>query len=127
MSPSDPTQTSRLRRSLRLEVGELYHLPPLCRFGGDEGIEFGRRTRKCRTAQIDQAGFDLCIGKAGINLVVESLNDCRGRMGRCTEADPLARLETRHDRAHGQNVRSEISGSAAVSAARCKNLRRKSF
>ena len=38
-----------LRRSLRLNVGELYYLPPLRGFGCDEGTEFGWRTRKCRT------------------------------------------------------------------------------
>ena len=66
-----------LRRSVWLEVGELYHLPPLRGFRCDECTEFGRRTGKCRTAELDQAGFHPWIGKAGIGLAVEALNDRR--------------------------------------------------
>jgi hypothetical protein len=97
-----------LLRSLWLEVGKLHHLPPLRGFRCDEGTEFGWRTRKCRTTKLDQPGLDLCIGKAGIGHAVESLNDCRGRIRRRADADPLARLETRHDRAHRRNVRKEL-------------------
>ena len=73
-------------KSLWLEVGELYHLAPLRGFRRDEGTKFGRRTRKCGTAEFDQAGFDPRIGKAGIGLPVESLNDRRWRFRRRADA-----------------------------------------
>jgi hypothetical protein len=53
-------------------------LAPLLGFVGDELAEIGRRARKHRAAPVSQPRFDLRISEAGIDLLVEFVDDFRG-------------------------------------------------
>src|SRR5215813_2358867 len=93
------------RRSFRLDVGRPDHPRPLLGLVGDELAKVGRRARKHRRAQIGNPRLQLGISEPCIDLAIELIND----LGRCvfgrTEANPLARLETRHEIAHSGDIR----------------------
>ena len=66
--------------SVCLDVGRPDHLAPLLGFVGDELSEVGGRARKHRAAQIGEPRLHLGIGEAGIDLLVELLDDLGGRV-----------------------------------------------
>ena len=51
---------------------------------------------------------DLGIGEAGIDLLVELIDDLSGRVLRRANAEPCARLVARHEFAHGRDVRQHL-------------------
>jgi hypothetical protein len=66
-------------------------LAPLLGFRGDIPSEVGRRTGKHRGAKVGKSRLQLCIGKAGIDLPVEPVDNLDERcFGRATPNQPLA-------------------------------------
>ena len=66
----------RVDRALpRLDVGRPYHLGPFLSFVSDELAELSGRARKHSAAQIGKPRLHLWIGKRGIDLPVELLDD----------------------------------------------------
>jgi hypothetical protein len=61
--------------SFRLEARELDHLAPFLSFVRDELSEVGGRARQQRAAQIGKPRLDLGIGKPGVDLLVELVDD----------------------------------------------------
>ena len=61
--------------SLRLDIGRPDYSRPLLGVIGDEFPEFGRRTCKRRVAQIGEARLDPSLGKTGVDLFVEPVDD----------------------------------------------------
>src|SRR5262245_50380406 len=61
--------------SVRLDVGGPDHLAPLLGFVGDELAEFGGRHRHRHAAQIGEPRLDRGIGEAGVNCLVELVDD----------------------------------------------------
>ena len=98
----------RSRGSLRLDVGRPDHLAPLLGFVGDELAEVGGRARKRRAAEVGEPRLDLGIGEAGVDLLVELVDDLGGRVLRRADAEPGARLVARHEFAHGRDVRQRL-------------------
>src|SRR5262249_7279988 len=80
------------RRSLRLNARQLHHLGPFLNVLGDELPELGGRTCKRRVAKVCNPRFHRGIGKNGIDLLVEFLDD----IGRCihwrADTQPRARI-----------------------------------
>ena len=64
--------------SFRLCAGELDNFRPLLPFSRDELAEIRRRTRKRHAAHIGKSRLDLRIGQAGIDLLVELVDDLGG-------------------------------------------------
>src|SRR5262245_29660215 len=91
--------------SLRLDAGELDHLGPLLGFVSDELSEFGRRHRHRHAPKVGEPRLKLGVGEDGIDLSVELLDDLGRRGLRYANAVPRTRLVTRHEIAHGRDVR----------------------
>lgn len=60
---------------LRLDVGSPDHLGPLLSFFGDELRKVGGRAAKHRAVQVGKPRLDLGIGEAGIDLLVELVDN----------------------------------------------------
>src|SRR5262249_61356539 len=73
--------------SVDFGAGELDHLGPLLRIGGDERAEVGGRVCKHRVAEVSDTRFHPGIGEARIDLRVELADDLGG--GIPGRADPL--------------------------------------
>ena len=69
-------------RLLRLRAGCLDHLAPLLGLVGNHLAEVGRRACHHVRAEFDDALRDLGIGKAGIDLAVELVDDLSRRVAR---------------------------------------------
>src|ERR1700689_3918408 len=67
-------------RSLRLDVRELDHLGPFLGFIGDELAQIGRRTGEWHGAQSGKPRLQRGVGEAGIDRLVELVEDV-GRRG----------------------------------------------
>src|SRR6516165_5384099 len=80
----------RFPASVRFDAGELDHLGPLLRIGGDERAEVGGRVCKHRVAEVSDTRFHPGIGEARIDLRVELADDLGGRIP--GSADPPASL-----------------------------------
>src|SRR3979490_1678490 len=78
--------------SVRLDAGELDHLGPLFIFVGDEFCELRGRARNYRAAQVAKARLHLGIGKSGVDLLVELLDNLDGRILGRADAVKAARL-----------------------------------
>src|SRR6516162_6897595 len=65
--------------SVRLDACEPHHLAPLLGFVGDQLAEVSGRTRKHRAAEVSKPRFHVEIGEAGVDLLVELVDD----LGRC--------------------------------------------
>src|SRR5262245_8660876 len=93
------------RLTHRLDVSRPDHLAPLLRFVGDQPAKVGGHHRQRHATKVGKPRLDLGIGKAGIDLFIELLDDlCRRILG-CTEAVPITRLVARHELSHGRDVR----------------------
>ncbi len=90
--------------SLRLDAGELDHLAPFLGLVGDELAEIGRRAGKRQCPEVRKR-LQRGIGEASIDLPVEPIDDCEGRIFRHAEAEIAARLIAWNEFAHGWNVR----------------------
>jgi hypothetical protein len=66
--------------SFRLDTGQPNHLAPFLGFQRDELAEVGRQAAKHRAVQVGKPRLDVGIGKAGIDLPVQLVDD----LGRCS-------------------------------------------
>src|SRR5215471_2027487 len=79
--------------SLRLDVGRPDHLAPFFCLLDDNLVEFSRRARKRRCAQVSEPRRDLGVGEPRIDLFVELVDDLDGRVPRSSDPNPRAGLE----------------------------------
>src|SRR5262249_15376296 len=93
------------RRSLGLCARELDYFAPFLGIVSDELAEVGDRAGKYHAPKVGKPRLQLGISEPRIDLAIELIND----LGRCvfgrTEANPLARLETRPEIAHSGGIR----------------------
>src|SRR5712692_10327717 len=75
-----------------LGTGELDHLGPLLCFVRNELAEVGRGKGKHRAAQLGEPRLQLRVDESRIDLLVELVNDLRGRVLRSADPVPRARL-----------------------------------
>src|SRR6516164_5827472 len=90
--------------SLRLDAREFDHLGPLFGFVSYELAEIGRRAGKYRAAEVGQPRLHLGIGEGGVDLFVELVDDFGRRGFRCADAEPEARLISRHKLTDGRHI-----------------------
>src|SRR5258707_1513074 len=90
--------------SIRLYAGKLDHLGPLLDFVSNELSEVGGRACKRCGAQICEPRLHFWIGEGGIDLLVEGIDDVRGRAFGHANAIPRTRLIARHEISHGWNI-----------------------
>src|SRR3984885_2410545 len=105
---SGSSKFSTAAASLRLEVGGLHDLAPLAGFRRNESTELGRCAGKRRATQVDEVFFHRRVGKSGVDLPVERLDDRGRRVRRGADADPLACFEARHERTNRRHVRQQL-------------------
>src|SRR5215831_8238400 len=91
--------------SVRLDVEGPDDLAPLFAVVSDELAEIGGRANECRAAELGEPRLDFGIGEAGVNGLIELVNNLRRRVLRRTDPKPLARLVTRHEFAQCRNIR----------------------
>src|SRR5262249_61541618 len=96
------------RRSVWLDVCLSHHLAPLLGFVGDELTEIGGRADKRRASKVSKPRPDLGIGEAGVDLLVELVDDLRRRVLGYADAIPVARLITRQELTHGRDARQRL-------------------
>src|SRR5262249_35105339 len=77
-----PRRPRRSPASLRSDLRELDHLRPPLGLLNDELVEFRRRHRQNRAAQVLEPPLDLRISERGIDLAVEQIDDFAGGAGR---------------------------------------------
>src|SRR5258707_2593371 len=92
---SPKVQWCNAKDSFRLDVGCPNDLGPFLGFIDDELAEIGGRARKYRAAGFSKALLQLGIGQAGVDFLVELVNDRRRRVPRRTEAIKHACLVAR--------------------------------
>jgi len=90
--------------SVRLDVGRPDNLPPLLGIVGPEFPELRWRQRHGDAAQLGKSCPDLRIGKAGIDLAIELLDDLLGRVSRRTDPVPKIYLVAWHKLADGRHL-----------------------
>src|SRR5262249_7540390 len=95
-------------RSLRLDTCELHDLAPLLGFLGDERREVGRRAGNHGAAKIGNSLAHLRVGESRLDLVVEPVDDLRGRGPWCSDPKPSARLEARQDITYDRDIRQYV-------------------
>src|SRR5262245_11750398 len=93
------------RRSLGLCAGELDYFAPLLGIISDELAEVRGRAGKYHAPKVGKPRLQLGISKPRIDLAIELINDLGRRVFGRTEANPLARLATRHEIANGRAIR----------------------
>src|SRR5260370_7478627 len=98
---------------LGLDVGCPDDFAPLLGFVGEKLAELGWREGSRRAAQVGKARLDFGIGEGGGDLLVESIDDFRGRVSRRADAEPIAGLEARHKFVHGRDVRQRLRASSS--------------
>src|SRR5262245_39573695 len=82
----------RISGSLRLDACELHHLAPLLGFVGDEFAEVRGRACKHSAPELDQPCPNLGVGEAGVDLLIELVDDLDRGPGGCSDPEPSARL-----------------------------------
>src|SRR5215469_4077386 len=80
--------------SLHLNVEGPDEVAPLLRFVGDELAKVSGRKRERVATQVSKPRLVLRVGEAIVDLLVELVDDPGGRVLRCTDAVPAARLVT---------------------------------
>src|SRR5215813_756444 len=98
----------RTAASVRLDVEGPDDLAPLFAVVSDELAEIGGRANERRAAELGEPRLDFGIGEAGVNGLIELVNNLRRRVLRRTDPKPLARLVARHEFAHGRDVRQHL-------------------
>src|SRR5262245_23469272 len=93
------------RRSLGLCARELDYFAPFLGIVSDELAEVGDRAGKYHAPNVGEPRLQLGISEPRIDLAIELINDLGRRVFGRTEANPLARLETRHEIAHSGDIR----------------------
>src|SRR5262249_18151287 len=83
--------------SLWLDARELHHLAPLLGFVGDEFAEVGGRACKHSAPEVDKPCPNLGVGEAGVDLLIELVDDLDRRPGGCSDPEPSARLVAWHE------------------------------
>src|SRR5262252_7095530 len=91
--------------SVRLDVEGPDDLAPLFAVVSDELAEIGGRANERRAAELGEPRLDFGIGEAGVNGLIELVNNLRRRGLRRTFPMPLARLVARHEFAQCRNIR----------------------
>src|SRR3954462_2427010 len=91
--------------SIRLSAREFHDLLPFFGFRGDERTEFRGRACQCRATEVGKLSLYLGIGKAGVDLTVERLDDIGGRVARRPDAIPLTGLEPGHEIGERRKIR----------------------
>ena len=77
--------------SVRLDVEGPDDLAPLFAVVSDELAEIGGRANERRAAELGEPRLDFGIGEAGVNGLIELVNNLRRRVLRRTDPKPLAR------------------------------------
>jgi hypothetical protein len=72
--------------SVGLDVGGPDHLAPFLGFVGDQPAKVGGREREHVATQVGKPRLDLGVGEAGIDFLVEPVDDLGGRGLRCADA-----------------------------------------
>src|SRR5262249_57343523 len=75
-----------------LDVEGRDDLAPLFAVVSDELAEIGGRANERRAAELGEPRLDFGIGEAGVNGLIELVNNLRRRVLRRTDPKPLARL-----------------------------------
>src|SRR5215831_1400564 len=75
---------------LRIDVGRPDHLAPFLGLVGDELAEVHGRACEYRAAQVGKPRVELAIGKGGIDLLVELVDDLRRRLLGRADTEPSA-------------------------------------
>src|SRR5262245_51643633 len=91
------TGVTEYRRSLRLDVGRPDHLAPLLGVVGDELAEIGGRADKRCASEVSQPRLDFGIGEAGVNCLIELVNNLRRCVLGSTVCYKCAVFEERHN------------------------------
>src|SRR5579871_4966874 len=94
--------------SIRLYAGKLYDLGPFIDFLLDKLAKLGRRAPHGRVAELGQACLQFRIGKTGIDVPVEPVDDLAGHMPGDTDPIPATRLVARHELGDARHVRQHI-------------------
>src|SRR5262245_33559505 len=82
--------------TLRLDVGRPHHLAPLLGVVSDELAEICGRADKRRASKVGKPRLHLGIGEAGVDLLVEPIDDLGGRVPGHADAVPETRFVARH-------------------------------
>src|SRR5262249_48790153 len=93
------------RGSPGLCAGELDYFAPLLGIVSDDLAEIRDRAGKYHAPKVGKPRLQLGISEPRIDLAIELINDLGRRVFGRTEANPLARLETRHEIAHSGDIR----------------------
>ena len=92
-------------RALKFDICRSDDLAPFLVFGRYESSELGRRACKDIFTPIDNGPLDSGIGQAGIDRVVERIDDRRWGIPWGDNAQPAERFITRYKIAHRRNIR----------------------
>src|SRR5215510_4618638 len=87
--------------SVRLDACEPHHIAPLLRLLGDQLAEVSGRTRKHRAAEVSEPRFQVGIGEATVDILVEFLDYLGRRSLRRADAIPCSCLVIGHELTHG--------------------------
>src|SRR5262245_30662315 len=107
-------QRSRMdAKSLRLDAGELHDLRPFLGFLSDELGKVGGRAPKRHAAQLGKSCLQLRIGEAGVDFLVELVDDLGRRVSRSAEAAPEACFEAWEKIADGGDIWQKVRARCA--------------
>src|SRR5262249_47594089 len=115
-----PLYCQRSAASIRLSPPELDHFAPLLGFLSDQLAEVSGRTRKHRATEVSEPRFHVGIGEAGIDLLVELVDDFDGRVFWRADPYPAGRLIARHELSHGRDVRQRVRARLGADCARAQ-------
>src|ERR1051325_2126939 len=97
-----------------LDVGCPYYLAPLLGFVGNELSDLGRRAGEHGAPKIAKLRPDLGIGEAGIDFLVELVDDLGRRVLGRTEAIPSACLVAWHEFPDGRQIGQQLPARRAA-------------
>src|SRR5262249_8847722 len=92
-------------RLLRFDARIFNYSAPFCSLLEDKLVELGRRSNKQRACHVGDTRGGLTMCKSGVDLVVELVDDCDGRVLRSCNASPAGDLVPRQEIAKRWNVR----------------------
>src|SRR5690242_11263047 len=98
MRPSDPTPGWPLEDDLFwLDVRCSHHFGPLLGIAQEQFFKFRGSSLERDATELAKPRIERWIGKAGIDLFVEECHDLGWRLSTRSDAEPNARLVTRHE------------------------------